>query len=162
MPGTHKPQPSLTGRHDATHFPHSSSLQGYVLAFDYGLKRIGVAVGEASFKLAHPLATINDKNESTRLALIAELIHAWKPALFVVGLPTHMDGSEHFLTQQARRFARRLEARFHIKAVLVDERLSSDYASHRLHEAHVRGSKQKSVLDQVAAQEILQTFFDER
>lgn len=131
-----------------------------MLAFDFGLKRIGVALGELSLGLAHPLVTLREESNAERFRAIAGLIEEWRPVLLVVGLPRHLDGGEHELSGPCRRFARRLEGRFGIRAVLVDERLSSAAAAEALHQAGVRGRKQKAVLDQAAAQQILQSLFD--
>jgi putative Holliday junction resolvase len=131
---------------------------GTVLGFDFGLKRIGVAVGEIELGTTHPLATIAEEVNDKRFAAIAALIEAWKPVLLVVGVPSHQDGGEHALADTCRRFARRLEGRFELPVVLVDEQYTSASASSALAEAGVTGRKQKTVLDQVAAQEILQTY----
>lgn len=135
-------------------------LSGTVLAFDFGLKRIGVAVGDTVLKLAHPLTTIAEETNDKRFSAIHALIREWHPALLVVGLPTHLDGVEHEMSAQCRRFARRLEGRFALKAVLMDENLSSAAAGEDLAEIGIRGRRQKSALDQVAAQRILQSFLD--
>lgn len=133
---------------------------GTVLAFDFGKKRIGVAIGEGECKLAHPLTTIDSIETTKRFTAIAQLIENWQPTLLVVGLPMHVDGTEHELTHLSRRFARRLVGRFNISVALQDERYTSITASSALHEAGVHGKKQKTVLDQIAAQHILQAFFD--
>lgn len=133
-----------------------------MLAFDFGLKRIGVAVGDTGLGLAHPLTTIQDERNDVRFSAIAALIQEWQPVRLVVGLPAYLDGAEHAMSEQCRRFARRLEGRFNIETVLVDERLSSVAASQSLREAGVSGRRQKLVLDQVAAQQILQAYFDEQ
>ncbi|ARO86419.1 Holliday junction resolvase RuvX [Nitrosospira lacus] len=133
---------------------------GAILAFDFGKRRIGVAVGDLELGLAHPLATISDETTVRRFETIASLIAEWRPVLLVVGLPTYTDGAEHELTRLSRRFARRLEGRFGIKAVLVDERYTSVSAGAALREAGVKKKKRKPVLDQVAAQLILQSYFD--
>ncbi|MBA2660381.1 MAG: Holliday junction resolvase RuvX [Nitrosospira sp.] len=135
-------------------------LIGTILAFDFGEKRIGVAVGNLELGLAHPLATVSDENTVRRFDSIYKLIEEWQPVLLIVGLPTHADDTEHGLTQLSRRFARRLEGRFGIKTVLEDERYTSISASAALREAGIKGKKQKLVLDQVAAQLILQSYFD--
>lgn len=134
--------------------------EGTVLAFDFGRRRIGVAVGNLGLRLAHPLATISSGNRRGQFESIFQLIREWQPVLLVVGLPLHADGAEHELTGQSRRFARSLEGRFGIKTVLVDERHTSIDASAALREAGIKGKRQKPVLDQVAAQLILQTYFD--
>jgi len=135
-------------------------VNGAVLAFDFGEKRIGVAVGDMSIGIAHPLQTISGESNELRFSTIADLINEWKPARLVVGLPMHLDGTEHELTRLARKFARRLEGRFGLQAELVDERLSSAEASQTLNELGIRGRNQKPMLDQVAAQRILQSYFD--
>jgi len=140
--------------------PENIPDQGPVLAFDFGEKRIGVAVGDWEVGIAHPLQTIDDEGNDARFAIIAQLISEWKPKQLVVGLPAYMDGVEHELSRLCRRFARRLEGRFNLPAILVDERLTSQEASQSLREAGIYGRSQKAMLDQVAAQRILQSHFD--
>lgn len=135
--------------------------EGTVLAFDFGKKRIGVAIGNSLLSKAQPLITVDSENTEQRFAMIAKLIETWQPVLLVVGLPMHSDGTAHELTHLSQRFARRLAGRFKIKVILKDERYTSQSASAALREVGVTGRKQKTVLDQVAAQHILQSFFDE-
>jgi putative Holliday junction resolvase len=135
-------------------------VSGTVLAFDFGEKRIGVAVGDFELCLAHPLDTIHAGSNEARFARIAQLIEEWHPVRFVVGLPTRLDGTEHELTRLAKKFAQRLEGRFARPVSLIDERLSSVEASGRLRESGVTGRRQKPHVDAVAAQTILQSFFD--
>ncbi len=136
---------------------------GTVLAFDFGTRRIGVAMGNTTLGIAHPLVTIDSEVTERRFAMIAELIETWQPVvLLVVGLPVHSDGTAHELTHLSQRFARRLLGRFNIKVILQDERYTSQTASAALREAGITGRNQKSMLDQVAAQQILQSFFDEQ
>lgn len=134
---------------------------GTILAFDFGKKRIGIAVGNTALKLAHPLTTIHSEKNDQRFAAIHTLIEHWQPVLLVVGLPSHSDGTAHEMTHLCQRFARRLAGRFNIKVLLVDERYTSRTASVTLHQAGISGRKQKPFLDQIAAQHILQSFFDE-
>ncbi|MGY1490371.1 Holliday junction resolvase RuvX [Methylobacillus pratensis] len=134
--------------------------QGCVLGFDFGEKRIGVAIGEHLLGIAHPLATIDAEANDKRFATIASLIEEWQPVSLVVGLPSYLNGDEHALTQLCRKFARRLEGRFSLPVTLVDERLSSAEASQALKQSGISGRKQKPMLDQVAAQHILQSYFD--
>ena len=136
--------------------------QGVVLAFDFGRSRIGVAIGNNMLGIARSLLTIDSEVTEQRFAVIAQLIETWKPVLIVVGLPMSSDGAAHEMTQLSQRFARRLTGRFNIKVVLQDERYTSQTASAALREVGIAGRKQKSVLDQVAAQQILQSFFDEQ
>lgn len=135
-------------------------MNGAVLAFDFGEKRIGVAVGDMSIGIAHPLQTISGESNEIRFLAIGALISEWKPARLVVGLPMHLDGTEHELTRLSRKFARRLEGRFGLPTDMIDERLSSAEASQSLNELGIRGRNQKTMLDQVAAQRILQSYFD--
>jgi putative Holliday junction resolvase len=123
--------------------------RGTVLAFDFGLKRIGVAVGEPELRTAHPLRAVSDFSE------IQKLVEEWKPASLVVGLPTSAKGEPHKMTRQAEDFARRLERRFKLPVARVDERYTSVEAEHRL-----RGVKKKAI-DSVAAQLILEQYFDQ-
>ena len=122
-----------------------------VLAFDFGLKRIGVAVGEPELGTVHPLAAV------TGFSQIEKLVEEWKPASLVVGLPTSVQGVAHAMTKQAEDFARRLEKRFKLPVARVDERYTSVEAESRL-----RGTRpKKSEVDSVAAQLILEQHFGE-
>jgi putative Holliday junction resolvase len=133
---------------------------GTVLAFDYGERFIGVAVGEGTLGLAHPLETIEARDEPTRFAAIDGFVAEWRPERLVVGLPLAMDGGRHGLTEQATAFARALGARYALPVTLVDERLSSADAESRLRDMGRGGRKHKSLAHPVAAQVILQDYFD--
>jgi RNAse H-fold protein YqgF len=135
---------------------------GTILAFDFGTRRIGVAVGETTLGLAHPLATIAADSDDERLATIAALVREWQPALLVVGLPTHADGTPHAMTARAQDFARWLEARFRLAVDLVDERYTTEAATSALADAGVGVRGHKPLRDQVAAQIILQAYLDQR
>ena len=130
------------------------------MAFDFGTQRIGVAVGDFETRLAHPLATLDVAENRARFAAIERLIAEWQPALLVVGLPARVDGSEHPVGKLARRFAQRLQGRFGVRAELVDEHLTSHDAEHSLRSAGARGARLKAGLDAVAAQRILETYFE--
>jgi putative Holliday junction resolvase len=138
--------------------PHVQS--GTVLAFDFGERRIGIAVGEHLLASATPLMTIDNESNEIRFQIITKLVSEWQPRLLVLGLPLSLDGTEHEVTQLCKKFARRLNGRFNIPVMLIDERYSSVEASQRLNEAGIRGRAQKEMLDQVAAQTILQSYFD--
>lgn len=135
-------------------------IEGSVLCFDFGEKRIGVAVGDTLLKLAHPLLTIEAEENAAKFAQIDRLLQEWKPALLVVGLPMSLEGEAHAMTALAQKFARRLEGRFNLPVMMVDERLSSAEAAQSLRQAGIKGRAQKTMLDQVAAQTILQSYFD--
>ncbi|MDO5069091.1 MAG: Holliday junction resolvase RuvX [Neisseria zoodegmatis] len=134
--------------------------RGTTLAFDFGETRIGVAEGDAEVGTAHPISTVTGDSNDAKFEAIAKLVKEWQPKHFVVGLPVHADGTEHELTRLSRKFGRRLHGRFNLPVYWVDERMSSLYAESLLAEAQVFGKKQKQVLDQVAAQAILQGFFE--
>lgn len=134
--------------------------QGLCLAFDFGESRIGVAQGELSVRIATPLTTVSGSSNQEKFNRIQTIIQEWQPEYLVVGLPIHLDGQEHELTHLARKFGQRLNGRFHLPVFFVDERLSSLHAESLLRQAQVFGRKQKAVLDQVAAQAILCSFFD--
>jgi len=123
--------------------------RGTVLAFDFGLKRIGVAVGEPELRTAHPLPAVSSFEK------IQSLVAEWRPRMLVVGLPTSAQGEPHAMTKQAEIFARRLEKKFRLPVARVDERYTSVEAESRL-----KGLKKKAV-DSVAAQLILEQYFDE-
>jgi putative Holliday junction resolvase len=119
-----------------------------VLAFDFGLKRIGVAVGESELRTAHPLPGI----AAPGFEAIDKLVKEWRPAMLVVGLPV-AENREHPLAKRVQRFARQLEGRFRLPVARVDERYTSVEAENLL-----RGMKKKAV-DSVAAQLILEQYF---
>ena len=139
--------------------PHPET--GTVLAFDFGEKFTGVAVGESSVGMAHPLGLITAESNAARMDAIGALVAEWKPGFLVVGLPLSMDGAEHELTRRCRRFARQLESRFRLPVRLVDERLSSAAAEEALRAAGKGGRKHKLHAHQVSAQIILQSYFDD-
>lgn len=154
------PNNSLTQSHLPILERYYPEVAGTVLAFDFGEKRIGVATGEIILKAAHALTTIETEKKDTRFAEIGKLIDEWKPNLLIVGLPTHLDGSEHHLTQLSKKFAQRLEGRFNLPVMMVDERLSSAEAAQQLNSANIKAQQQKAMVDAVAAQVILQSYFD--
>jgi putative Holliday junction resolvase len=130
-----------------------------VLAFDFGTRRIGVAVGNTIVRAAHPLATIDARTSADRFAAIHALIREWQPQRLVVGLPVHADGAEHEMTQRARRFARQLGGRFRLPVVEVDERHTTEAATSELAAARTgRGGRARR--DEIAARVILQAYFD--
>jgi putative Holliday junction resolvase len=121
-----------------------------IFAFDFGVKRIGVAMGNTMLRQAEPLKVISAIDNAKRFADIQKLLDEWKPALLVVGLPMHPDGNEHEMTARARRFANQLHGRFSLPVELVDERYSSAVIS----------AKRGEVIDDRAAAIILQQYFD--
>ncbi len=136
-----------------------------VLAFDFGIRRIGVAVGEPETGTSHPLRGIVAREANARLALIAKLTEEWRPSTMVVGLPLGEDGRRHETTRHAERFARQLEQRFGLPVVRVDERYSSREAENRVRAAAGPRAAAKlswsKALDSYAAQLILEQYFRE-
>jgi putative holliday junction resolvase len=117
-----------------------------ILAFDFGEKRIGLAVGNTITKTAEALKIIQEKNQDEKFKAIEALIQEWRPQLLVVGLPTHPDGAEHEMTLKAKRFGNQLHGRFQKEVVWVDER----YTSVSVQDGN----------DDLAAQLILQQYLD--
>ena len=137
-----------------------------VLAFDFGLQRIGVAVGEAELGTAHPLQGVAAHTQPGRLTAIELLVKEWRPGLLVVGRPLGEDGAPHEMTRRAERFARQLNGRFRLPVEMVDERYSSAEVESRMRAAY-GGRKTASLargktLDSHAAQIILEQYFGER
>jgi len=135
--------------------------EGTVLAFDFGTRKTGVAVGNTLVRVAHPLTTIVTEAKAARLEAIAALVTEWKPETLVVGRPVHADGMTHEMTVRAEKFARALEARFRLPVARVDERFSTRAADAGLRDAGVRGAARKAARDAVAAQVILQAWLDD-
>lgn len=133
---------------------------GTILAFDFGTRRIGVAVGEMMLRTARPLTTISGEANAARFEAIGRLIAEWQPARLVVGLPLALDGSEHEMTARCRRFANQLHGRYQLPVDFADERLSSVTAEERLHARGVSTGRNKAAVDAEAAAVILQTYFD--
>jgi putative Holliday junction resolvase len=139
---------------------------GTVLAFDFGLQRIGVAVGEPEVGTAHPLPPLAAATQPGRLTAIERLVKEWKPGLLVVGRPLGEDGAPHEMTRRAERFARQLTGRFRLPVKLVDERYSSVEVESRMRAAYgarkaVKLARGKA-LDSQAAQLVLEQFFDDK
>ena len=135
-------------------------LTSTVLCFDFGEQRIGIAVGEHLLAIANPLTTIDNESNEIRFEVISKLVKEWQPKLLIVGLPLSIDGAETSVTQLCKKFARRLNGRFNIPVMMIDERYSSVEASDILNQSGIKGLAQKVMLDQVAAQTILQSYFD--
>ncbi|HKB83876.1 MAG TPA: Holliday junction resolvase RuvX [Burkholderiales bacterium] len=134
---------------------------GTVLAFDFGERRIGVAVGELQLGVAHPLDTIDTEANDERFARIETLVNEWQPVLLLVGLPLALDGTEHAMTALARRFAQRLHGRYGIETRLVDERLTSVEAEQQAREIGLDVRRARSKIDQLAAKLILDSYFSQ-
>ena len=146
-------------------FPHTFmtlAQEATVLAFDFGTRRIGVAIGNTIVRAARPLATVDSVTTDARFAAIAALIDEWRPDQLIVGVPVHADGAEHAMTARARRFARQLAGRFRLPVIEVDERHTTQAAEASLEHAGRGGRSGRERRDEVAAQIILQAWFDEQ
>lgn len=132
-----------------------------VLAFDFGTRRIGVAVGNTITRAAQPLTTIDEPRVDLRFAAIGALVDAWTPGVLVVGVPVHADGTPHAMTARAQRFARQLAGRYGKPVAEVDERYTTETARQLIAAKPARERVSNATRDSVAAQLILQGYFDE-
>lgn len=127
----------------------NAMTESVVLAFDFGTRRIGVAIANGVTRVARPLTTIAADSESARWNAIAALVDEWHPETFIVGIPCYPDGTAHALTARCERFARQLEGRYRRPVARVDERYSSAVA------------ETAPDVDAAAAAVILQQWLDE-
>lgn len=125
-----------------------------ILSFDFGTRRIGVAIGNTLTGSARPLGTIDEESNDRRFARIARLVSEWQPQRLVVGRPCHPDGTPHEMTVRCERFARQLRGRFGLPVASVDERYSSVDSR--------EGLKAGEPDDAAAASTILRQYLDER
>lgn len=134
-----------------------------LLSFDYGTKRIGVAVGQEQTGTASALTSLRAHRGKPDWGAITALLRRWRPDALVVGIPRHMDGEEHALTRAATRFRHQLEERYNLPVYAIDERLTSVEAESRIAETrNTTGAKRRSGVDEVAAQIILETWLREQ
>jgi putative Holliday junction resolvase len=134
---------------------------GVILAFDYGLSQVGVAVGNRIVRTSQSLLVLRARDGVPNWAEVEKLIQEWLPDLLVVGLPLNMDDSPSELSARAQRFGRRLEGRYQLPVEYMDERLSSFEAKSQLREQGHRGDYREVPADAVAAQLILQSWLNE-
>lgn len=140
----------------------SAASPSTVIAFDFGLRQIGVATGNTLLETTQPLTVLNAKDGIPDWHAVESLVDEWQPDLVVVGDPLNMDGSVSELCQRARKFARRLEGRLGIPVEMVDERLSSFEAKQSSREQGHAGDYKKQPVDSQAAELILRTWLAER
>ena len=132
-----------------------------VLAFDYGLRQIGVAVGNCLTASTQALAILKAKEGIPHWPDLEQLLKEWQPDLVVVGDPLNMDGSDGKLSERARKFGRRIHGRFGVAVDMTDERLSSFEAKDQQREQGHRGNYKSRPIDSFAAELILQTWMRE-
>jgi putative Holliday junction resolvase len=138
-----------------------SKVSGHtILAFDFGARWIGVAVGDTETRLANPLGMFEAESGTRRIAEVEALVREWRPERLLVGLPLAMDGGDHDMTRRARRFARQLESRFRLPVELADERFSSAAAETTLRETGRGGRRHKHLAHALAAKIILQAYLE--
>ncbi|MCT7656084.1 Holliday junction resolvase RuvX [Oceanimonas sp. NS1] len=131
-----------------------------LLGFDYGLKSIGVSVGQELTASARPLRALKANDGVPSWDQIEQLLKEWQPSLLVVGLPLNMDGTEQDISRRARKFANRLHGRFGLPVELQDERLTTTDARARLFEAGGYKALGKDTVDAVSAQLILESWME--
>ncbi len=127
------------------------------LCFDFGTKRIGIAVGQELTRTATALVTLNSPDGGPDWTNISRLIEEWQPDALVVGLPLYLDGNESESSRLARRFGNRLAGRYNLPVFTADERLSSSEAEAIL---AGQGRFDKADIDKLAAQLILQSWLE--
>ena len=138
-----------------------TELNGPILAFDYGERTIGVAVGQTVTATARPLPPLKAKGGQPQWQEVAALLDEWQPKLVVVGSPLNMDATEQHLTERARKFGNRLHGRFGVQVTWMDERLTSVAARDELFEQYGFKGLQKHSVDSLAACHILESWFNE-
>ncbi|EKD54380.1 MAG: hypothetical protein ACD_60C00090G0029 [uncultured bacterium] len=133
-----------------------------LFGFDFGMKRIGIAIGQTITKTARPLITIQASKGVPNWDKLTKLIHTWEPDAFIIGIPLNMDGTEQPITHMARSFGRELQKHYHLPIFEIDERLSTKDAKERLFEEGGYKALQDGQVDSVAAQLILQNWLNEQ
>ncbi|MEZ2583319.1 Holliday junction resolvase RuvX [Kluyvera intermedia] len=136
-------------------------MSGTLLAFDFGTRSIGVAIGQRITGTARPLTAIKAQDGTPDWNIIARLLKEWQPETVVVGLPLNMDGSEQPLTARARNFANKIHGRFGVAITLHDERLSTVEARAGLFEQGGFRALNKGSVDSASAVVILESFFEQ-
>jgi putative holliday junction resolvase len=141
---------------------HIKSKDETYLGFDFGNKKIGVAVGHLLTGIASPLLTLRSINQNPNWEGIGKLIKEWQPAGLVVGISKQMDGSDNLITPRMLKFCRQLDGRYRLPVFQQDEALSTFEAKQLLFdEVNVSATKLWAVQDQLAAQLILQTWLND-
>ncbi|ACY83123.1 Holliday junction resolvase RuvX [Edwardsiella piscicida] len=131
-----------------------------ILAFDFGTRSIGCAIGQELTGSARPLQSFKANDGAPDWQQIEKVLREWQPDLVVVGLPLNMDGSEQPLTQMARKFANRLHGRFGVQIALQDERLSTVEARAHLFAGGGYRALEKGRVDAASAALILESWFE--
>lgn len=136
-------------------------MSGTLIAFDFGTKSIGVAVGQRITGTARPLSSLKAQDGTPDWNAVEKILKEWQPDAVIVGLPLNMDGTEQPLTARARKFANKLHGRFGVKIELHDERLSTVEARAGLFEHGGYRALNKGRVDSASAVIILESYFDQ-
>lgn len=133
-----------------------------LLGFDFGERRIGIAVGDRETKICSPLSTLHSKDGRIDWDAIADLLHEWKPSALIVGVPLHIDGNRSAMTDRASKFGRQLQGRFNLPVFEADERTTSRQAETIVRDNRGLGRRRtsKGDIDKIAASLILQHWLE--
>ena len=133
-----------------------------ILGIDYGLKKIGLALGNEEFKMAFPYKTLIKKNNQTLLTELKAILERENISKIVLGLPLYLNGETSLTTVQVKNFAQKLKTHFNLPVILVDERLTSLEAERRITELNLKNKqKKKMIIDQLSAVLILENYFNQ-
>jgi putative Holliday junction resolvase len=143
------------------HYSSQNQTEGNIIGFDFGEKRIGVAIGNNISKSAQALITIESASSNQKFEAIQKIMDEWQPVSIVVGVPFNVDGSEHNVTNLCKKFAKQLEQKYALPIHLIDERYTSIEASYEIHDKKIDLKKKKLLIDQIAAKIILQSYLDQ-
>ena len=133
-----------------------------ILAFDFGTKRIGVAVGQTITRSASPLAQLAAKDGEPNWQQVSDLLKQWRPRVIVVGVPLNMDGTEQNTTEFARHFCQQLRERFGLTVHEVDERLTTQAVREQVFAEGGYQALQKADIDSLSAKLILEQWLREQ
>ena len=143
------------------HCSSHNQREGNIIGFDFGQKRIGVAIGNNISKSAQALITIESASNNQKFEAIQKIMDEWQPVSIVVGVPFNVDGSEHKVTNLCKKFAKQLEQKYALPIHLIDERYTSIEASYEIQDKKIDLKKRKLLIDQIAAKIILQSYLDQ-
>ena len=144
-----------------SHCSSHNQREGNIIGFDFGQKRIGVAIGNNISKSAQALITIESTSSNQKFEVIQKIMDEWQPVSIVVGVPFNVDGSEHKVTNLCKKFAKQLEQKYALPIHLIDERYTSIEASYEIQDKKIDLKKRKLLIDQIAAKIILQSYLDQ-
>lgn len=143
------------------HCSSQNQREGNIIGFDFGQKRIGVAIGNNISKSAQALITIESASSNQKFEAIQKIMDECQPVSIVVGVPFNVDGSEHKVTNLCKKFAKQLEQKYALPIHLIDERYTSIEANYEIQDKKIDLKKKKLLIDQIAAKIILQSYLDQ-